>query len=76
MALEIIENEVVFNEIIEDTPMPNSQWSGILTVEQDEGIAQFFKDHLVFFHKTLSDYKNKQKNATIKNIVDEIGNYR
>ena len=56
MAEETTQDEMVIGEAPEDTPMPDSQKSGLLSAEQDERIAQFFVDHPFFYDKTLSDY--------------------
>ena len=74
VAEETTQDEMVTGEAPEDTPMPDSQRSGLLSAEQDERIAQFFEDHPFFYDKILSDYKNKhKKDATLKKFADEIG---
>ena len=74
VAEETTQDEMVTGEAPEDTPMPDSQRSGLLSAEQDERIAQFFEDHPFFYNKKLSDYKNKhKKDTTLKKFADEIG---
>ena len=59
VAEETIQDGMVIGEAPEDTPMPDSQRSGLLSADQDERIAQFFEDHPFFYDKTLSDYRKQ-----------------